>query len=150
MGWWATFYQLTLAFSVDEVLIHPSFYVALTRDVLSATTAIGGAIGLIFGRAFGWWLSILHGYWRLAIQSVLPLFGAIASGPTPNGASQSSPVSAALTVGVLFLLIILYLQKSNVLAYYRINVGRAVMNVGLLVLCVAVAFGLDIWWAVTQ
>ncbi len=144
-------YQLLSAFSSgDNVVIHPSFYVAVTRDIVTSATAILGAIGLLLGRAFGWWVSIVHAYWRLSIQGLLPLLGLMTARSSPDAPSQSNTVSATLTASFVFLLIVLYLQKNTVLSYLGINVRRTIVNVALLVLCVGFAFVLDIWWAVTQ
>ena len=144
-------YQLTSAFSSgDNVVIHPSYYVSLTRDLITTSTAIVGSIAMIFGLNLGWWLTILHGYWRLAVQCVLPLFGAVTASATAQAPMQSRVVSAALIAGVLFMLMVLYLQQNNVRAYFRVHARRTVVNIAMGVLCVGVALALDLWWALTQ
>lgn len=142
-------YLLVSAFSSGEnFVVHPSFYVALTRDAISTATAVFGAIGLLIGRNFGWWLSTFHAYWRLAIQSVLPLLG-VAAAP-PGTASQSNTVSTALSSGLIFVLIAAYLQKKNVVSYFRVPARRFFVNLALFVACACIGFGLDVWWAMTQ
>ena len=144
-------YQLISVFSSgDNVVIHPSFYVAMTRDIVTSATALLGAIGLLLGQTFGWWLSLMHAYWRLSIQGLLPLLGAMAAQSSPDASSQSNPISAALIASFIFLLNVLYLQKKAVLFYFGANVRRAIVNAVLLVSCLGIAFGLDVWWAVTQ
>jgi hypothetical protein len=147
---WQRFYPLTSAFlSGYDIVVPPSFYGAVVRDLVTCTTAFLGAFGLLLGRPFGWWLSMFQGYWRLSIQGILPLLGTIAAHTSTVAPSPSNKVPAALTASCVFLLIVLYLQKKTVRSYLHVTVRRAIVNVVLLVLGVVIAFSLDIWCATT-
>ncbi|MHB8861026.1 MAG: hypothetical protein ACYC6N_01390 [Pirellulaceae bacterium] len=138
------YYLISVYSSFEHVLIHPSYLAALTRDAITSLTAVCGAVGLFTGSTFGWWLSSVHVYWRLSIHSVLPLLGvATAQAGTPLPGQY---VSAAFASALICLLIIVYLQKKNVISYFRIPAHRVIVSAVLLVACVCVGFSLDAWW----
>lgn len=140
--------DLASAFHWDpNVVVHASYYVSLGRDGVTIASALLAAIGLFAGHRFGWWMAMIHGYWRIAVQAVFPVLGAIV---TPRRAdpyfSLSATITQALVGALVFSLIILYLNKKNVVAYFRgANAERLLTNVTLLTITGMLAFGFYVW-----
>jgi len=49
----------------------------------------------------------------------------------------------------LFLLIVLYLERTKVRSYFRVTVPHAAVNLVVLLSCLVVVFGLDALWLAT-
>lgn len=148
---WHVCYPLVLVlFSAERVVLHPTWYVMSVRDGLAGATGVVGAVGLIWGRAFGWWLAIVHLYWRLAQQCVLPILRTVVAQTTSDSQFQPVFLPSVLIIGLVMALIVVYLQKDNVRAFYCIASNRAVTNVTMVVSCVGAGLVLDFAFILTH
>lgn len=146
-------FMLVRAFSIaDNVVIHSRYYVVLTRNAATVISCIVAAVALLAGRRMGWWMALIHCYWRLSCQTILPIMGTLFAKARDEVVARGTGVmQRAVTAGILFSLMVLYLMKKNVTTFFGVDPSRRLLaNVVILGLSVLLAFGLDVWWAVLR
>lgn len=118
----------------DEVTFHPSYFIDRTTDFVTAATAIIAASGLLLNRRWGWWLSLFHCYWQIAIQSIFPMihFGIAMAAHDPYMMPRRE-FSSALFASLFFGLPVLYLMQQKVMSYYSVDVAERWRATGIVI-----------------
>ncbi|MCX7425922.1 MAG: hypothetical protein NTW96_09935 [Planctomycetia bacterium] len=135
--------------SGGRVVLERAFYVVFAREAVTVVTAILGGVGLLIGTRWGWWTAMVQCYWRLSIQAIFPILGALLLPSAADAALGSAQtMQVAMGSGVVFVSIVVYLQKKSVVTYVRVAPAqRLVANVVVLAGCIGLMFGLYAWRA---
>jgi len=143
---------LATAFSAgNNITIAPSYYIGITRDTITAVTAITAAIGLLTGKCRGWWMAIFHCYWRLSTQAIFPILGALLLPVSSDTASTGTPVMKSIAMGGVFLFAVICLHQEKIVAYFDVaSTRRVITNLLLFGSAAVIAICLDVWWVIVR